>query len=160
MPEAALEYGATRVAVPTKTVAEETTVDLGGRSVALSFLGRGHTDNDMVIAVRDARLAFAGGLVRQGGPPSFADSFPMEWPGTLARLRELAARSVVPGHGDLVTDSFVEEQRAMLSALAELAARLSFEGGSAKDGTTLSPFPPRPTETALRRALSNLAGRQ
>jgi glyoxylase-like metal-dependent hydrolase (beta-lactamase superfamily II) len=158
MPEIAYEYTDTRVVPATKTFRDSARIDLGGRTVELTHLGRGHTDNDVVVVVPDVHVVFAGDLVEQGGPPSFEDSYPMDWPGTLGRMLDLVDGPVVPGHGDLVRRSFIEGQLADLSALAQLAARVRFDGGSAADALPLSPFPARAARVALRRAFAQLAG--
>jgi hypothetical protein len=82
----------------------------------------------------------------------------MDWPGTLGRLLEVALGPVVPGHGEVVGRSFVEGQLADLSALAQLARRVRFEGGSANDALPLAPFPARVARVALTRAFAQLAG--
>jgi glyoxylase-like metal-dependent hydrolase (beta-lactamase superfamily II) len=158
MPEIAYEYTDTRVVPATKTFRDSARIDLGGRTEELTHLGRGHTDNDVVVVVPDVHVVFAGDLVEQGGPPSFEDSYPMDWPGTLGRMLDLVDGPVVPGHGDLVRRSFIEGQLADLSALAQLAARVRFDGGSAADALPLSPFPARAARVALRRAFAQLAG--
>jgi glyoxylase-like metal-dependent hydrolase (beta-lactamase superfamily II) len=89
-------------------------LDLGGRTVDLLHLGRGHTDHDLLVHVDD--VVFAGDLVEQSAPPSVGpDSNPAEWPGTLDALLALAPRVVVPGHGDPVEPAFVAEQRHRLA---------------------------------------------
>jgi len=158
MPEIAYEYTDTRIVEPGRTLRDAATIDLGGRTVELRHLGRGHTDNDVVVVVPDAHVLFAGDLVEQGGPPSFEDAYPMDWPGTLGRLLDLVEGPVVPGHGELVRRSFIEGQLADLSALAQLAARVRFDGGSAADALPLSPFPARVARVALTRAFAQLAG--
>src|SRR5688500_5702530 len=98
-------------------------LDVGGREVVLRFLGRGHTDHDLVIEVEtpdDRTVVFAGDLVEEGAPPAFEDSFPAEWPATLGRLHAMARGPVVPGHGAVVDAAFVGAQREEL--LAVLAA--------------------------------------
>lgn len=159
MPELAREYTDTKVTVPTRTFRDKASIDLGGRVVELAYLGRGHTDNDVVISVPDVHALFAGDLVEQGQPPSFEDSYPMDWPGTVGRMLDLADGPVVPGHGEVVRRSFIEGQLADLSALAQLAARVRFDGGSAADALPLSPFPPRVARVALQRAFAQLAGK-
>jgi hypothetical protein len=52
----------------------------------------------------------------------------------------------------------VEGQLADLSALAQLAARVRFDGGSANDALPLAPFPARVARVALQRAFAQLAG--
>jgi len=158
MPEVAREYTDTRIAAPGKTFRDSVRIDLGGRPVDLTHLGRGHTDNDIVVVVPDAQVLFAGDLVEQGGPPTFEDAYPMDWPGTLGRMLDLAEGPIVPGHGDIVRRSFVEGQLADLSALAQLAVRVRFDGGSANDALPLSPFPARVARVALQRAFAQLAG--
>jgi glyoxylase-like metal-dependent hydrolase (beta-lactamase superfamily II) len=158
MPEVAQEYTETRITPPTKTFRESVTLELGGRKVELTHLGRGHTDNDIVAIVPDVQVVFAGDLVEQGGPPSFEDSYPMDWPLTLERLLEVVQGPVVPGHGEVVSRAFVEGQLADLSALAQLARRVRFDGGSVNDALPLSPFPATVARTALHRAFGQLAG--
>lgn len=90
-------------------------LDLGGRTVDLLHLGRGHTDHDLVAHVDD--VVFAGDLVEQGAPPSIGpDSVVDEWPTTLGALLALTPRVVVPGHGDPVDPAFVAAQRHRLAA--------------------------------------------
>ena len=158
MPEMAAEYVDTPIAPPDKTFRDGVELDLGGRSVQLTHFGRGHTDNDVVVVVPDGHVVFAGDLVEQGGPPSFDDSFPLDWPGTLGRMLDVVQGSVVPGHGEVVSRAFVEGQLADLSALADLARRVSFDGGSISDALPMSPFPPAAARQALARAFAQLAG--
>ncbi len=158
MPEFAYEYTEMHVTAPTKTFRDRVELDLGDRKVELAHFGRGHTDNDVVVVVPDVHAVFAGDLVEQGGPPSFEDSYPMDWPGTLTRLLEVAQGPVIPGHGDIVSRSFIEGQLADLGALASLARRVRFEGGSANDALPLAPFPVSVARVALVRAFAQLAG--
>jgi len=158
MPELGQEYTDTRITPPNKTFRESVTLDLGGRKVDLTHFGRGHTDNDIVVVVPDVHVVLAGDLVEQGGPPSFEDSYPMDWPGTLGRMLDVAQGPVVPGHGEVVSRSFVEGQLADVSALAQLARRVRFDGGSANDALPLSPFPATAARVALQRAFAQLAG--
>jgi glyoxylase-like metal-dependent hydrolase (beta-lactamase superfamily II) len=158
MPEVAYEFTETQITPPNKTFRESVSLELGGRKVDLTHYGRGHTDNDIVAVVPDVHVVFAGDLIEQGGPPSFEDSYPMDWPGTLGRLLDVALGPVVPGHGEVVSKSFIEGQLADLSALAQLARRVRFDGGSANDAMPLSPFPATVARTALLRAFAQLAG--
>jgi glyoxylase-like metal-dependent hydrolase (beta-lactamase superfamily II) len=158
MPEVASEYVETRITPPDKTFRESVDLDLGDRPIQLIHFGRGHTDNDAVVVVPDVNVVFAGDLVEQGGPPSFEDSYPLDWPGTLGRMLDVAQGPVVPGHGEVVERSFVEAQLADLSALAQLARRVRFDGGSVTDALPLSPFPSLAARHALVRAFAQLAG--
>jgi glyoxylase-like metal-dependent hydrolase (beta-lactamase superfamily II) len=158
MPEIAQEFTDTHITPPTRTFREAVDLELGNRRVTLKFFGRGHTDNDIVVIVPDVHVVFAGDLIEQGGPPSFEDAYPLDWPGTLGRLLDVADGPIVPGHGEVVTRAFVEGQLADLSALAELARRVRFDGGSVGDAMPLAPFPATAGRPALIRAFAQLAG--
>jgi glyoxylase-like metal-dependent hydrolase (beta-lactamase superfamily II) len=158
MPELAQEFTDTSITPPNKTFRESVTLELGGRKVNLTHFGRGHTDNDIVVEVPDVHLILAGDLIEEGAPPSFQDSYPMDWPGTLGRLLDVADGPIVPGHGEVVDKSFIEGQLADLSALAQLARRVRFDGGSANDALPLAPFPATAARVALRRAFAQLEG--
>jgi hypothetical protein len=54
-------------------------LDLGDRQVDLRHLGRGHTDNDVVVTVPDASVLFVGDLLENAPAPGFRDSYPIAW---------------------------------------------------------------------------------
>ena len=100
VPELATDLADVVIDPPDRTFAETADLDLGDRRVELRFLGRGHTDHDIVIRVPDAGVLFAGDLLENGAVPSFGDAYPLDWPETAFRVAELAQGVVVPGHGD------------------------------------------------------------
>jgi glyoxylase-like metal-dependent hydrolase (beta-lactamase superfamily II) len=116
-------------------------LDLGERRVELRHLGRGHTDHDLVVAVPDAGVVFAGDLVEEGAPPDLEDAVVAEWPATLAALLELRPRIVVPGHGNPVDGAFVDRQRAELAGVAALHAAVARHEISPDEADRRSPYP-------------------
>lgn len=138
---------------PDHTFGGEITVGFGGRVVTLSHLGRGHTDNDIVVIPHDAEVVFAGDLVEQGAPPAFQDGYPLEWPETTARLLDLVTGSVVPGHGSVVDKAFVATQHEELAAVARLAAERHASGASPTDAADMGgPYDTATLEVAFTRA--------
>jgi glyoxylase-like metal-dependent hydrolase (beta-lactamase superfamily II) len=127
------EIEATRVDPPDQLVDDLATLTVGGRPVQLRYLGRGHTDNDLVVTVPDAGLVLAGDLVEEGAPPQFSSAYPLDWPGTLDALAALVTGPVVPGHGAVVDRAYVEAQRAELATLAERAREGHRDGRPAAD---------------------------
>jgi len=108
--------------------------------------------------VPDARVLFGGDLIEQGAPPSFGDSFPMDWPDTVERLLPLGTGAVVPGHGKVGDRSFLEEQLDAFRALAVLAREVHAGNRSVAEAIAASPFGPRTPEDAFERALAQLRG--
>jgi len=132
--------------------------DSGGRLVELSYLGRGHTDNDIVVLIQDADVLLAGDLLENDATPSFGDAFPMDWPATVEALVELVSGAVVPGHGTVGDRGFAVRQMIEFRAVAELAG-LVHQGVLALDDAVLrTPYPADAARQPLERALSQLRG--
>jgi hypothetical protein len=101
---------------------------------------------------------FAGDLLEEGAPPSFGDSFPLEWPATVERLVPLATGAVVPGHGLIGDRQFVEDQLAAFRRLVELS-RAIHAGSLDVKGAASEPLFGGPTpDDAFERALAQLRG--
>jgi glyoxylase-like metal-dependent hydrolase (beta-lactamase superfamily II) len=151
IPDLAAELAETVVDPPDRTFAVRADLLVGGRPVELLHLGRGHTDNDIVVLVPDAGVLFAGDLVEQGAPPSFGDAYPLDWPATLGHLLDRVGGPVVPGHGDVVERDFVAAQLAEIALVAERARRDWPELAGAGD-------PPRSPPALLADELARLLG--
>ena len=137
---------------PTNLLAEEATLDLGDRQVELRYLGRGHTDNDVIVRVADASVLFVGDLLENAPAPGFGDSYPVAWAETGRALLAQVDTMVVPGHGDPFDLHFAERQVAELGALAELCRDAASGAIGLDEAVRRSPFPAEPTREALNRA--------
>ena len=160
-PEIAADLAEVIVDPPDRTFAETAYVDIGERRVELRFLGRGHTDHDIVVLVPDAAVVFAGDLLEGGAVPFFGDAYPLDWPETAFRLAELPFGVVVPGHGDHAGRRFADEQAAAFAELAFLARRIRDGDLGLDEAMARSPFPDYPAEDVrkpLQRALAQLRG--
>jgi glyoxylase-like metal-dependent hydrolase (beta-lactamase superfamily II) len=136
---------------PTELFDTSAALDLGDRRVELRHLGRGHTDNDVVITVPDASVLFAGDLLENAPAPAFGDSFPIAWAETGLALLELVDGTVVPGHGDPFDRGFAERQVEQLAELAALARRVVSGTLDRDEAIRRSPFPPEATAQAIER---------
>lgn len=77
--------------VPDHLVDQRQVLDVGGRLVESRHVGRGHTDDDVIVVL-------AGDLVEEGAPPQFRDALFLDWPTTLDLLLGTSpAAVVVPG---------------------------------------------------------------
>ena len=158
-PRSAATLSTARAVVPTDLLTDRTVVDLGGRSVTLSHLGRGHTDNDIIVDVDGGATIFAGDLVEQGAPPVFgADAYPAEWPSTLDRVLSRDPQVVVPGHGEPVDASFVRTQRDELDVVAALVRAVSVGELTEAEAVQRSPYPEDVTLSALSLSQPNRFG--
>ena len=142
---------------PDQTFDERATIVVGDRLLELAYLGRAHTDTDIVITVPDAGVLFAGDLLEAEAPPSFGDSYPMEWPDAVERILPLVEGAVVPGHGKVGDRSFVEEQLADFRAIAALAQRVHAGELDLEAALAEAPFGAAARD-AFDRALPQLRG--
>lgn len=158
-PDLAADLAAVELVTPDHVFAESAEVRAGGRTVRLRYLGRGHTDNDIVVEVPDAGVVFAGDLVEQGAPPAFEDAFPLDWPATVDALLALlpgGSASVVPGHGDVVDHDFVHRQAGELRQVAELARVAYADRRDDAEAWRALPLPEHAARPALARAFRQL----
>lgn len=158
MPEQADEWREVIVTPPTRTFDERATIEVGGRAVELRYLGRGHTDNDIVVTVPDAGMLFAGDLLENGAAPYFGDGYPLDWPATLRVLVPLATGAVVPGHGDVGDLAFVERSIAEVGAIAELARQVTAGSLDMAAAIAAAPYRPIAAREAIERGVAQARG--
>ncbi|OBK12830.1 MBL fold metallo-hydrolase [Mycobacterium asiaticum] len=99
-------------------------VDLGDRTVSVTYLGPGHTRSDLVVVVPAVRtgeplVLFTGDLVEESADPAIDDDSDIgAWPSTLDRLLSLGGSDAiyVPGHGHVVDAEFIRRQQSWLRA--------------------------------------------
>jgi glyoxylase-like metal-dependent hydrolase (beta-lactamase superfamily II) len=70
----------------------------GGREFRLMYLGRGHTDTDVVTFLPRERIVATGDLM-ESVLSYMGDAYPEEWIATLEKLKALDFDTVLPGHG-------------------------------------------------------------
>lgn len=131
----------TEILIPQAVVHEQPVlVDLGGTSLTLFYLGRGHTDGDVLVGSDHA--LFVGDVVEEGAPPSFEDSFPTEWVDSLRQLSALRHRyeHLVPGHGKPAGDELVQTMANTMATAIRQATLATQE--SPQDATKAIPILP------------------
>lgn len=83
---------------PNLTFDNTMTLVRGGREFRLMYLGRGHTDTDVVVYLPQERIVATGDLM-ESVLSYMGDSYPEEWIVTLEKLKALDFDTVLPGHG-------------------------------------------------------------
>jgi glyoxylase-like metal-dependent hydrolase (beta-lactamase superfamily II) len=113
----------------------EMTLDLGGASVRLMWLGPGHTQGDELIFVEPDRTLLPGDIVENKLVPGMpnADSSPKGWLALLDKLAPLLPRYIVPDHGALCDGSLIAQERGFLQELQSRALELKRQGVPVED---------------------------
>ena len=114
---------------------------IGGKTIRSQYLGRGHTDGDMVVLFVEDRVLHTGDLVFNGHYPNIdleAGGSVREWPATLDKLLALSSfDTVIPGHGPATSRRSIERFRDFLKSLWQQATTIRDRGGSVEDAVKL-----------------------
>ena len=95
---------------PSITFPDQISVWLGRREVRIMHIGRGHTGGDVIAAVPDCGVVFAGDLVAWQCACACGDAHFTDWPQTLDNLAEMQPTALLPGRGAaLTTPELVKE---------------------------------------------------
>ena len=114
-------------AVPQVTFSDRMTVELGGTVVELSFVGKNHSDNSIVMRFPKERILFAVDFVPVNTLPfrDFPDAYLDEWVESLKAVERMDFDILAPGHGELgkpehvrLFRAYMEELRAEVTAMA------------------------------------------
>jgi len=125
---------------PTLTFRDRLTVDLGGDrgDLVLEFLGRGHTEGDIVAWLPEQEILFAGDLVESQAALYTGDAFHLDWAGgTLDRVQALGARQLIGGRGKIAkgrseVDAAIEQTRDFLLTMQRTVGDVHQAGGTLK----------------------------
>lgn len=157
-PDRTAEWNEVVITPPRSTFAEHAAIDIGGRTVDLRYLGRGHTDGDIVVVVPDAAVLFAGDLLENGSPPWFGDGYPLDWPTTAEGILALTSGPVAAGHGEVGDRLFVERQLEELREIANLGRAVASGDLSLETAVARAPYKQGASRAAIRRAAAQARG--
>lgn len=113
-------------AVPEVTFSQTMTITLGGKTVELSYLGRSHSDNMIVMRFPAERALFAVDFISVKRLPyrDLSDAYFPDWIAAVRQVEAMDFDILVPGHGPLGVKADAADHRAYLEDLydAVLAA--------------------------------------
>lgn len=112
--------------IPDEVVDERRVISLGGTQLELTFVGRNHSDNSLVMRLPREKVLFAVDFIPLQAVSSFAfhDGYPVEWDESLKKVLAMDWDKLIPGHpfaGGLGTKKHVEE---LLAYMTELSAEV------------------------------------
>jgi glyoxylase-like metal-dependent hydrolase (beta-lactamase superfamily II) len=118
---------------PDITFEKEITLDLGGATARLFWMGQAHTKGDELIDVEPDSTLISGDVVQNKTVPNLPDenASMRGWVEILAKLRPMKWAHIVPDHSAPGDGSLVEEDYQFFSQLQARALELKREGKSA-----------------------------
>jgi glyoxylase-like metal-dependent hydrolase (beta-lactamase superfamily II) len=119
----------TRIVLPTLSVSDSLVLRRGEREIHVRYLGRGNTEGDLVVWLPKERIVMSGDVVVHPQPYGFG-SFPTDWVKTLDALAALDYSCLVPGHGELQTDSAYIRHLQKLIESVRTQAVTAVKGGA------------------------------
>jgi glyoxylase-like metal-dependent hydrolase (beta-lactamase superfamily II) len=119
-------------AVPTVTFSDRAMVELGGTILQLSYVGRNHSDNSIVMHFPHERVLFAVDFipVQAMAFRDFPDAYMPDWIESLRRVEQMDFDVLVPGHGPVGRKEHVRMFREYLEDLRGQVLTLAREGKS------------------------------
>ena len=94
------EQAKIRPTPPNATLSRDMTLHRGGREIQIRFMGRAHTDGDVVVFLPKERMIATGDMITSALSYT-GDAFIEEWPATLEQVMTLDFDTVLPGHGNV-----------------------------------------------------------
>ena len=110
--------------LPDQTYRDRVTLHIGGKSIQILHLGRGHTRGDSVVFVPEDRIVYLSELYNHHEFPSLTDSYSGDWVDALGLADALEADIFVPGHG-LITKN-PRDSRAGMRRFRQLLVDLRY----------------------------------
>ena len=126
------EMAGSRVHPPDRQIKGSTTIDTGGRRLALIHPGWASSPGDLVVRDLHSGVVFAGTLVSVARVPELRDGDPIGWRTALADLQALARAQgdrIVPGYGPPVSSDALDTVRDYI-ADTEARVRSLFDAGT------------------------------
>jgi glyoxylase-like metal-dependent hydrolase (beta-lactamase superfamily II) len=106
-------------AIPNITFDDNLTLELGGTTVELSWVGRNHSNNSIVMRFPKERVLFAVDFIPVMAIAfrDFPDAYLPDWMDSLKRVEAMDFDILAPGHGPLGTKQSVRDFHAYMDDL-------------------------------------------
>ncbi len=138
-PDFAKDLDSLSLSVPTITFADSMKIYSGDHEIQLMHTP-GHTISETTVFIPKEGVVFTGDNIFYKTQPFLHEAVPNLWLKSLESLKKLDAEKVVPGHGDICTLDYIDEQAAFIKdwigaveeaiakgwSLEEAAGRISF----------------------------------
>lgn len=129
-------FAGSEIVLPTRSVDDKLTLDLGGRQLVLEAQSVAHTDNDLVISDSATGTLFLGDLLFSGHIPTLDGSL-RGWLSLIEQLERHQPARVVPGHGPpaMQLPEAIGDEKRYWSVVAADVRRLIKAGSTLSEAT-------------------------
>lgn len=118
-----VEWGDVRPAAPFLTYTDRITLHVGELRAQVEHFGPAHTSNDSVVWLEEQGVLYTGDLIFHGGTPFLLMGSPGGYLEVLARIKELGASTLVPGHGEVCGPEQIDVAIGYTTFLLDTARR-------------------------------------
>lgn len=110
---------------PSAMTGDRETIDLGGITVDVLFLGRAHTGGDLMVHLPREKILFMSEAYLNRVFPAMRSAYPDEWVGMIDRALAMDIARYVPGHGFIEEpvasrEELVAFRQALVDVIAEV----------------------------------------
>ena len=121
--------------VPVVTFKDTMTIELGGTLVELSYVGKNHSDNSIVVRFPKERILYAVDFIpiQSVAFRDFPDAYMPDWIDSLNRVEMMDFDILAPGHGQLGRKEHVQMFRDYLENLYGVVLKYAREGKSLEE---------------------------
>jgi glyoxylase-like metal-dependent hydrolase (beta-lactamase superfamily II) len=122
-------------AVPDITFSDRLNIELGGKKVELTYVGKSHSDNMVVMYFPDANTLFAVDFipVKSVAWKTLTDAFIPEWIGAVKKVEAMDFEILAPGHGALGSSADVTAFREYMEQLYAAVLKAARDGKSLEE---------------------------
>ena len=122
-------------AVPDITFSDRLGIELGGKKVELTFVGKSHSDNMIVMYFPDANTLFAVDFipVKSVAWKTLTDAFVPEWIDAVKKVEAMDFEILAPGHGALGSSADVTAFREYMEQLYAAVLQAARDGKSLEE---------------------------
>jgi glyoxylase-like metal-dependent hydrolase (beta-lactamase superfamily II) len=104
------------------------------REIQIRFIGRAHTGGDVIVYLPKEKVVMTGDMLVGAGISNMSDAYVNEWVSTLDNLKKIDFETVLPGHGEALTDKAkIDYWQAYLRDVWTEVGKLKQQGVSAED---------------------------
>jgi cyclase len=119
------ELAGTVITLPTITFSERMTIDLGGETAELIFVGPSHSEGSALVWLPRRKILFTGDILFTDFHPFMGDGDVAGWVKCLDFILSLDAETIIPGHGPLSAKKDIAEMKAYIQLFDQKARELT-----------------------------------